>query len=270
MSGADVPSSLDLASVRTALGSETEYYSIVALAECDSTNSRLMAAAEAGANDGSVLVTDRQTAGRGRRGRTWHSSPDDSLTFSLLRRFPRDSEAPAALALVAGLAVARALDTLGLRKVTLKWPNDVLHEGGKLAGILIELQPGDLRSAVIGIGINLRLPPDLPEEVARLAATLDHQLPDIRRETVLGAVLHALSFVLRTYERHGFGALRAEWNVRDAYAGRLVEVRGENFRRSGICRGADSDGALLLEAGSATVRVIAGEVSLRTPGSGVP
>jgi BirA family biotin operon repressor/biotin-[acetyl-CoA-carboxylase] ligase len=259
---------LDPSVVTHALGDHANVYRISALAECDSTNTRLMAAAEAGASGGSVLVADRQTAGRGRRGRIWHSSPEDSLTFSVLWRFPASSEAPAALSLVTGLAVATALETLGAPAIALKWPNDVLHDGRKLAGILIELQPGDLRSTVIGIGLNLRLPDGLPEEVASTATALDRVCSgaggkNLQREIVLAAILGQLADTFAYYSREGFAALRAAWCKRDAYAHRPVVVIGERSRQSGICVGVDNDGALLLQGPDGNTRIIAGELSLR-------
>ncbi|MEK7738086.1 MAG: biotin--[acetyl-CoA-carboxylase] ligase, partial [Pseudomonadota bacterium] len=107
------------------------------LAECDSTNSRLLSLAETGAAAGSVLATERQTGGRGRRGRSWLSASGDSLTFSLLWRF-QPNRSLSGLSLAVGVAVARALEALGVRGITLKWPNDVLLNGRKLAGVLIE------------------------------------------------------------------------------------------------------------------------------------
>lgn len=267
---ADTPAraSLDPSAVSHALGDCASMYRITALAECDSTNTQLMAAAEAGAPSGSVLVADRQTAGRGRRGRTWHASPEDSLTFSVLWRFPADSQAPVALSLVTGLAVAAALETLGARHIALKWPNDVLHDGRKLAGILIELQPGDLRSTVIGIGLNLRLPDNLPEAVAATATALDRACSGVprqsgRHEIVLAAILDQLADTFVRYTQTGFTALRAAWCARDAYAGRPVDILGEQSRQSGICAGVDNDGALLLQGPDGTTRIIAGELSLR-------
>lgn len=262
MAGALTESTLDPALLRSALGAAADAWTITAVAECDSSNTRLMALAESGAADNSVWVADRQTAGRGRRGRIWHSSGDTGLTFSLLKRFPPDSEAPVALSLVTGIAVAKALETLGA-PIALKWPNDVLHHGRKLAGILIELQPGNVRSAVIGIGLNLGLPPDLPSDVANNAAALDRTLPGIRRETVLAALLLELSRTYARYVREGFAGLREDWCQRDAYAGQSVELSGEGERQSGICRGVDIDGALLLEQGTQRTRIMAGEVSLR-------
>ena len=253
----------DFAAISAALGTLACRFDVDAVAECDSTNIRMLALAEAGAASGSVLVADRQTSGRGRRGRTWYSAPGDSLTFSLLWRFPEDSSAPTALSLAVGVALAHALESLGARGVMLKWPNDVLHEHLKLGGILVQLLPGNLRSAVIGIGLNLRLPTSLPPEVAATATGLDAMIPPPSRELVLAAVLIDLARTLDTYADCGFAALREEWISRHAFQDKSVVVSGDGKEQTGICIGVDDDGALLLASGSAPIRIIGGEVSLR-------
>ncbi|MCX7177879.1 MAG: biotin--[acetyl-CoA-carboxylase] ligase [Proteobacteria bacterium] len=146
---------LTTVAIAAALGELSKRFDVDVLAECDSTNTRLLALAEAGAPAGTVIATERQLAGRGRRGHSWLSATGASLTFSLLWRFSPD-RALTGLSLAVGVAVARALEALGIADVQLKWPNDVLLRGGKLAGVLIELVPGARPSAaVIGIGINL-------------------------------------------------------------------------------------------------------------------
>jgi len=153
---------LDLMLLKERLGLQAGRFDVDALAECDSTNSELMRRADRGAPAGTVIVADRQRAGRGRRGRSWLSSPEASLTFSLLWRFPGSPTRLSGLSLAVGVGLARALGGLGAPGVRLKWPNDVLlatnGDFAKLAGILVELA-SDRRGtqAVIGIGINLRL-----------------------------------------------------------------------------------------------------------------
>ncbi|NTV09865.1 MAG: biotin--[acetyl-CoA-carboxylase] ligase, partial [Zoogloea sp.] len=169
-------------------------------------------------------------------------------------------------ALVAGLALARALEGLGVEGVQLKWPNDVHIHGRKLAGILIELMParGRLVAAVIGIGVNIRLPADadIPHEggVTDLAACLV-ELP--ARNMVLAAVLASLSEMLERFSEGGFGPLRAAWQQRNAHADLPVRLIGETETLYGTCRGVDEDGALLLETDAGMTRVLSGEVSLR-------
>ncbi|WP_197706829.1 biotin--[acetyl-CoA-carboxylase] ligase [Sterolibacterium denitrificans] len=243
-------------------------FDIDVLAECDSSNSRLMARAEAGAPSGTVIVAERQTAGRGRRGRHWTSAPGDSLTFSLLWRFPPDT-ALDGLSLAVGVALARALEDLGIEGIRLKWPNDVLLHGRKLAGILIELvsppRAAQGPAAIIGVGLNLRLPADLPADVRAGAAALAEvtpALPDANQ--LLAALLAALHAQLEPFATAGFAALRGAWQQRHACADLSVCLSDDfNPPRVGICRGVDADGALLLETPDGLQRIVSGEVSLR-------
>lgn len=263
-SHADSHSTLDLSAVIAALGGTACRFDIDALASCDSSNSRLLARAESGAPSGTVLVADQQTAGRGRRGRTWHGSPGDSLTFSLLWRFPPESSAPTALSLTVGLALARAMTGLGAADVRLKWPNDLLCHGRKLGGILIELQPGALRTAIIGIGINLHLPHDLPQEVAATAISLaEGGAVTPTRAIVLAACLQHLCAVLDDYAANGFAPLQNEWQAKHAWQGEQVVISGASESMQGICRGVDTEGGLLLETASGLRRIVSGDVSLR-------
>ncbi|HEY3431729.1 MAG TPA: biotin--[acetyl-CoA-carboxylase] ligase [Rhodocyclaceae bacterium] len=245
-----------------ALGVAACRFDVDALAECDSTNTQLLRRAEAGAPSGTVLVADRQTAGRGRRGRTWFAAPGDSLTFSLLWRFALESPAPGGLSLAVGLALARGLESLGVSGITLKWPNDLLLNGRKLGGVLVELQPGQLRSAVIGIGLNLHLPDDLPEDVRSLAAALDQSGMVMTRETVLAALLASLQRTLDEYAITGFAALREDWLLRHAHQGQPVRISG-GTELEGLCAGVDAEGALLLQTDQGLRTVVSGDVSLR-------
>ncbi len=261
----DVPA---IAAALDACGGLARRFDVDVLTECDSSNSRLMAKAEAGAPSGTVIVAERQTAGRGRRGRNWHSAPGDSLTFSLLWRFPADTPL-AGLSLAVGVALARSLETLGIAGIALKWPNDVLLRERKLAGILIELASGPRAerslAAVIGIGINLRLPADLPEDIRDHATALDTagvKLPDAN--ALLATLLAGLHAQLEAFGRAGFAEMRTEWLRRNAHADqpvRLLADFGEPL--DGICRSVAEDGALLLETASGLQRIISGEVSLR-------
>ncbi|WP_374244143.1 biotin--[acetyl-CoA-carboxylase] ligase [Zoogloea sp.] len=256
---------LDAGAVAAALGELAGQFSLTAMPECDSTNSRLI---DAPADDDgriAVLAADRQTAGRGRRGRSWLSWPGAGLTFSLRWRFTPAPHMPAGLSLVVGLAVARTLEELGVEGVQLKWPNDVLIHGKKLAGILVELSSrGRQPSAVIGIGLNLRLPPDAQVEsaigVTDLAACLASP-PGPNR--LLGLLLAQLHHFLELYAAAGFPALRGAWEQRNAFADLPVRILGEAHELAGTCAGVDDDGALLLATPDGVRRVLSGEVSLR-------
>lgn len=254
---------LALASVAAALGAHARRFDIDVLDRCDSTNAVLLDRAERGAPSGTVVAAREQTAGRGRRGRTWVSAPDDSLTFSLLWRFPAGT-APAGLSLAVGVAVARAVTKVGAGEtVRLKWPNDVLLDGRKLGGILVELVPGAPHAAVIGIGLNLRLPEAMPAELRPQAAALAER-GGVDANTLLAAVLAELLDVLDAFAAAGFAALREEWQSRQAWPDRPVRLSSDFAPpRDGLCRGVDTDGALLLDVDGRVERVLSGEVSLR-------
>lgn len=223
------------------------------LEECDSTNTCLLERARLGVPSGSVLATRKQTGGRGRRGRSWVSAPGDSLTFSLLWRFTEGMPL-AGLSLAVGVAVA---DVIG-EGVQLKWPNDILQKGRKVGGILIELIG---MAAVIGIGLNLRLPDALPEEVRASAGALGS---DLSHEAWLAQLLPVLMDTLKKFERDGFSGLRERWFSLNAHADAWVRILSEGAPLlEGYCRGVDAEGALLLETTTGIQRVLSGDVSLR-------
>lgn len=255
--------SFNIAACASALGGEAHAFQLDAVAECDSTNTQLMLRAEAGASSGNVLVADRQTAGRGRRNRLWISSPQHSLTFSLLWRFPSTSSAPEALSLAVGLGLQRAFVALGVA-ASLKWPNDILCKERKLAGVLIETQPGDIKSVVIGIGLNLQLPPDMPDDVAANAIALDEVLSQLpTRESLLATLLTHLAATMTRYSAEGFAALRSEWQAHHAFENREVQISGGSNTLYGVCAGVTDSGELLLKTADGLRRIISGDVSLR-------
>lgn len=264
-------SSLNFAKLTHILGEAATRFTIDAVSLSVSTNSDLLAAAKQGAASGTVRVCDLQTAGRGRAGRVWHSTNGRSLTFSLLWRFAPEQGVPTALPLVAGLAVLRGLRHAGITEIQLKWPNDLLYQNHKLGGILVELQPGQLQSAVIGIGLNLALPDNLTTHPGSLPAialnSIYHDASPPHRETVLGYLLRALAETLDEYSAKGFTDLRDEWQNHQAYAQKPVKIlanaNSDKQPIEGINAGIDSYGALLLDTANGQLRVLSGDVSLR-------
>ena len=237
-------------------------FNVEVLAECDSTNTLLLSRAEAGAAAGSVVVAQHQTTGRGRRGRSWLSAAGDSLTFSLLWRFPA-GQVLSGLSLAVGVAIARSLDISG---ILLKWPNDVLLNGRKLAGVLVEVVPGTRSAAVVvGVGINLRLPAAMSDEVRQSAAALDQA--DAMPPSANKLLAHLLAEIYETlgrFAQHGFAAFRDEWLMRHAFEGQTVRLLSDfGPPVEGRCQGVDGDGALLLGTPAGVQRIISGEVSLR-------
>ena len=250
-----------IAAIAAHLGAEARRFDIDVLDSCASTNAELLARAEAGAPSGSVVVANDQTAGRGRRGRGWFASRGDSLVFSLFWRLPPGT-APAGLSLVVGLAVAQALEKVGAGDTALKWPNDILKGGRKLGGILVELLPGAPHAAVIGVGINLHLSPQMSADLRAASAALDLATPD--EDALYAALLVELQAVLERFAAAGFAPLRDEWLARHAFQDADVVLTTDFAApRAGICRGVDLDGALLFESAGRVERVLSGEVSLR-------
>jgi BirA family biotin operon repressor/biotin-[acetyl-CoA-carboxylase] ligase len=255
---------LDPARLKDRLGPLAGRFDVDALAECDSTSSELMRRLARNAPSGSVVVADRQSAGRGRRGRAWLAEPDAGLTFSLLWKFAGPPARLAGLSLAVGVAAAMALEDLGVAGVRLKWPNDILLGEAKLAGVLVELT-SDRQGvqAIIGLGLNLRAPAaaGLDRPAAGLDAALE-RLPD--RHDVLAALLVRLAGVLDAFAVDGFAGQKTAWLARHAWQDQPVSVAAEaEAPYAGICRGVDDDGALLLETAAGLNRIYAGDVSLR-------
>ena len=232
--------------------------------ETGSTNADLLARAPR-LTQPVLLVAEHQTAGRGRAGRSWLSEPDHSLTFSLAWRFADGLRGLAGLPLAIGVALAETLGKLG-QPVQLKWPNDVLKDGDKLAGILVETQVASDGAAwtIVGIGLNLVMPDALEEKIGRSAAAMPW-LARMDRDALMAALLDGLADALALFARAGFGAFAARWNVLHAWQGRPVVLldRGK-VQHEGLAAGVDDTGRLLLDTAAGRVTVVAGDVSLRT------
>jgi BirA family biotin operon repressor/biotin-[acetyl-CoA-carboxylase] ligase len=206
----------------------------------------------------SVVVTSRQTAGRGRGLNTWHA-PRGVMTATIVLP-AHDTLPPQHVPLVAGLALAEAVEALGASGVGVKWPNDLWHDDLKLAGLLCERLDGiDL----VGVGLNVNaMPADFP-------ASLRHQSTSIRAligrpvpvTTVLTAVALRVCERLRD-PRVTFASIRKDYERRHVLTGRLITVRDGPIVRSGACEGTDSSGRLLLRSDGSLDRIIAGSVGL--------
>jgi BirA family biotin operon repressor/biotin-[acetyl-CoA-carboxylase] ligase len=237
------------------------------VAETGSTNADLMARA-AQLTRPTLLIAEHQSAGRGRAGRSWLSAPGDSLTFSLAWKFDGSPQRLLGLPLAVGVALAEALAALDV-PVQLKWPNDVLKDGSKLAGILIETQraPGGGTWAIIGIGLNLLMPDQLEERIGRAVAAAPW-LARMQRDTLMAALLDALAASLGQFEQAGFCAFRARWDALHAWRGQSVAIVDHGaVVQQGVAAGVDDSGRLLLDNGGGRIAVLAGDVSLRLEGS---
>ena len=222
---------------------------------CGSTNAVLLAEGKPGV----LLAADEQTAGRGRRGKRWYSAPGAGVTFSLSIRIAKPV---AGLSLVAGVGVARALRTMGVSRVALKWPNDLVVDGAKLGGILVETR-GKL--AVIGIGINCRRDTALETRLRRPLASLD-QFMSVDRGQIVHRVGASLIEAVGIFESQGLEPLRIEWERMHAHAGERIRVRLANGRvLTGLARGLDRDGGLQLETRAGLRAVQSGRVLSARP-----
>ena len=226
------------------------------LGRCTSTNTLLLAQ---DVGRPVLLAADEQSAGRGRRGRRWHSPAGAGVLFSLALPLRRPVRELGGLSVVAGLAVVRALRALGAVEAALKWPNDLLVRGAKLGGILVETRTQDAGSvAVIGVGVNHRSPTGLGARLRRRVAALDgllHPLP--ARNAVIAALGRELLQALRAFDVGGFEPFRSDWAALDAYAGQRLRVRLADGRLlAGRADGLAADGALQLRTrhGVRTVR----------------
>jgi len=216
------------------------------LGRCASTNTLLLAAP---LERPALVAADVQTAGRGRRGRRWHSPPGCGALFSLGVPLARPVRELPGLSIVAGVAAVRALRALGAANVALKWPNDLMLGGAKLGGILAETRARGAGSvAVIGIGLNHRRAPELAARVRRGVASLEEAVTPLpARNTVIGAVARAVLSALREFDAAGLEPFRGDWEAMDAYAGRALRVRLADGRvLAGVASGLEPDGALRL------------------------
>ena len=253
---------LDAEAIAAQLGVHAMRASVEVCARCASTNAELLQRARAQGR-ALILAAEEQTAGRGRRGRRWYSSPGAAATFSVSRRLRCAPAALAGLSLAAGVAAVRALRRLGVIEALLKWPNDLLLRGAKVGGILVETrQLGGEICVVIGIGINCRSVPELGSRLRRRVAALDDDAqPALARNAVIGAVAREVLDALQEFERAGFAAFAADWTALHAYEGRRLRVRLEDGRTlSGFASGLAANGALRLRTRTGLREVAAGQV----------
>lgn len=253
-------------SISDILGEKAKLVQIEVHDHLASTNSYLMQNIHT-ARHGTCVAANLQTSGRGRRGRTWHAGLGASLTFSLLWRFQCGASALSGLSLAVGVAIIRSLHEFGIISSQLKWPNDILINREKLAGILIELQ-GDMEgpsTAVIGMGINLNLPNQLKQQIDQPVTDLASVLNDaINPNHLLAILLKHLTDVLAAFEQGGFAALRDEWTLHHAYHEQDVRILMPDGREvDGVVQGITEDGSLLVITANGLQRFISGEISLR-------
>ena len=237
-------------------------YALIALDEAGSTNDEAKERASAGAPDGTVVWARMQRAGRGRRGRSW-VSPPGNLYLSVVLRPACEARSVAQLSFVAALAVHDLVDGVLPGRARCKWPNDILVDGGKVAGVLLEsaLGPGGrVDWVVLGIGVNLESHPGIEGPVPSTSVA-DAGASVLAPEDALPSVLAALTRRRREWETQGFAAVRSSWIARAHGLGGPVTVTNGERRLTGIFEGLDEEGALMLaRPGTGPLSIAAGDV----------
>ena len=259
---------LDAQAIAATLAKRDARIQLEIVDEIESTSTRLLEMAAAGASSGTCLAAEWQSSGRGRRGRSWVSRLGGSLTFSLLWRFERGAGHLGGLSLAVGEAVARALVACGVDRVQVKWPNDVVVDFRKLAGILVETS-GEMQGpsvAVIGVGVNYRLSERVLDRIDQAVADVWQCTPTPpSRSELLAGILATLASSLDAFDRAGFAASREAWRSMHAYQGRRVRVTpARDGPFDGEVVDVAPDGALLVATSDGrTVALASAEITLR-------
>lgn len=257
---------LDAGKIGAAMGASAKHYTLEVVDRTGSTNDDLLARVAQGEPSRVVRVAELQTRGRGRRGRPWHTGLGGALTFSLLWRFAQGAGFLSGLSLAVGVALMRVVRRHGVSDVMLKWPNDLLWRHRKLGGILIELS-GDVMgptAAVIGIGLNVRLPQFVVDKIDQPVVDLARIGIEVDRNAVLGECLAELESVLVRFSDRGFAPFAQEWNQAHAYHDKMVRLRmPDNSVQEGRVAGVAEDGALVLAVRSGRRKFYGGELTLR-------
>jgi BirA family biotin operon repressor/biotin-[acetyl-CoA-carboxylase] ligase len=248
-------------------GTRTQLGPVEVLLEVDSTNNRLHEQALKGAPSGTVCIAEQQTAGRGRQGRTWVSPFAENLYLSLLWHSRSGAAALGGLSLVAGIAVLNSLQEFGIHQAGLKWPNDILVNGAKLAGILIDVtgESSGPCAVIIGIGLNVCMSHPASGGIDQSWVDL-HSLTggvDISRNRLAAGVLDKLLPAIELFESRGMQPFMDEWRQHDIVDGCQIELQLPNEVIKGKGCGIDSAGALLVETSTGRRHFACGEVSIR-------
>ena len=230
----------------------------------DSTNAEALRAVDRGATAPFVVLAERQTAGRGRRGRQWVSPFAENIYYSLVLRMDGGMRQLEGLSLVVGLAVLSALREVGVSDVGLKWPNDVLVNNKKIAGILLELvgDPADVCHVVLGIGINVNMRVASEVDQAWTSVYLESGVA-INRNVLVSKLNASLRIYLKRHAESGFSAIQSEWEQNHLWQGREVSLIAGVHQVNGTVMGIDQQGALRMNVNGEEKVFSGGELSLR-------
>ena len=255
---------LDTAALKKKLNGRKFGSKIFTFETIDSTNNCARALAGCWAEEGTLVYAERQTAGKGRLGRSWLANPYENLTFSLILRPILPPEALNLLPLYAAVAVAEAIEHETGLSVECKWPNDLLIGGKKSAGILLEgsLKEDGLDYVVLGIGVNVNQT-SFPDDIAPRATSLKVQAGrDIDRILLLRQILKTLESHYTAIMKKGFHNLLPLWLSRTTMVNKEISVTQDGTVISGIVKGLSPEGALILDAGGTEKTLFAGDVTI--------
>lgn len=255
---------LDTAAIDRGLGSLPVRISLELFDEIDSTSQYLLR--RPNPVSGAVCMAERQSAGRGRRGRSWTATPYRNLMMSLAWRFDSGPAALTGLSLAAGVALVRALEEYGVQGVGLKWPNDLVVGGRKLAGLLVDLR-GEAAGptwVVLGVGLNVSIDEREAAQIDQAWTDLDAVLgEDVDRNRLASLLIRHVVLAFVRFADAGFSAFVSDWNGLHVFADQPVRLLQGERVQAGIARGVDSHGGLIVETEGVRHVYHSGEISLR-------
>ena len=230
----------------------------------DSTNNCARALAACWAEEGTVIIAEQQTAGKGRLGRVWQANPNENLTFSIILRPSAHPEQVNLLPLYVAVAVAQAIERATSLKVECKWPNDLLINGKKVAGILLEgsVKENQLEFVVVGIGVNVNQVAflgDLEGKATSLRLAIGK---DLDRNALFREILNSLENNYKTLSSSGFKTVLPLWMARSSMINRQISVSEHGSVISGVVRGLSPEGGLILESPQGAKTLFAGDVTI--------
>ena len=258
---------LTVAEIKSCMESRWVGQHVEFLKETDSTNTEGRRQAEKGAADGTLVVAERQTAGKGRRGRNWTSPPGSGIWMSLILKPDLEPACAPMVTLIAGLAVSRGIEDYCGIYTQIKWPNDLTLSGKKICGILTEMSADMemIRYVVVGIGINVNIT-NFPDEIAKTATSLYLESgKTIKRSGMIACIMKRMEEYYEAFLSVGdLSCIQKEYEKRLVNRDREVLVLAPKGQYQGICRGINKEGELLVEREDGTIsQVMSGEVSVR-------
>ncbi len=229
----------------------------------DSTNACARTLAEAGTEEGSIVIAEFQTSGRGRQGRTWQAEPNQNLLFSVLLRPQLQQESAGLMTFFAAVSVARAIEKAAGCRIECKWPNDLLLNGKKICGILLEnsLEKGSMAYSVVGVGLNVNQK-EFAGDLKRATSLFRELGITLQRDDLFQELVRQMDDLYPHVRNNEFDKILSEWNARCNMFGKEVTVAQHNKNISGTAIALETDGGLRIETPSGPQTVYAGDVTV--------